>query len=107
MRIALLSIAMLLAHSAMGQTRGDGMSKNTYNVNDPKQTLAFMESFFPCEQVSRLQAHKLILIYTNTNCCIFAFCTWILTTRQLGRQNANAPMVRTRAARVVVSVVLR
>ena len=32
------------------QTSGDGISKNTYNVNDPKQTLAFMEKFFPCEQ---------------------------------------------------------
>jgi hypothetical protein len=31
--------------------------------------------------VSRLQAHKLIQIYTNTDYCLVAFCTLILTTR--------------------------
>jgi hypothetical protein len=32
-------------------------------------------------RVSSLQAHKLIQIYTNTDYCLVAFCTWILTTR--------------------------
>jgi hypothetical protein len=32
-------------------------------------------------QVSSLQAHKLIQIYTNTDYCLVAFCTWILITR--------------------------
>jgi hypothetical protein len=31
--------------------------------------------------VSRLQAHKLIQIYTNTDYCLVAFCTWIPSTR--------------------------
>ena len=39
-----------VAAMALAQSGGDGMSKNTYNVADPKKTLAFMESFFPCIQ---------------------------------------------------------
>jgi hypothetical protein len=31
-------------------------------------------------QVSSLQAHKLIQIYTNTDYCLPTFCTWVLTT---------------------------
>jgi hypothetical protein len=31
--------------------------------------------------VRRLQTHKLIQICTNTDYCLVAFCTWILTTR--------------------------
>jgi hypothetical protein len=31
--------------------------------------------------VSGLQAHKLIQMYTNTDYCLVAFCTWIQTTR--------------------------
>jgi hypothetical protein len=32
------------------------------------------------EKVSGFQAHKLIQIYTNTDYCLVAFCTWILST---------------------------
>jgi hypothetical protein len=32
-------------------------------------------------QVSSLQAHKLMQLYTNTDYCLVAFCTWILITR--------------------------
>jgi hypothetical protein len=31
--------------------------------------------------VSSLHAHTLIQIYTNTDYCLAAFCTWILTTK--------------------------
>jgi hypothetical protein len=30
------------------------------------------------DQVSRLQTNKLVQIYTNTDCCLVAVCTWIL-----------------------------
>jgi hypothetical protein len=32
------------------------------------------------DEVSSLQAHKLIQIYTNTDYCLVAFCTWIPST---------------------------
>jgi hypothetical protein len=37
------------------------------------------------ENVSSIQAHKLIQIFTNTDYCLVAFCTWILTTTVLRR----------------------
>jgi hypothetical protein len=38
--------------------------------------------FYGTNQASSLQAHKLTQIYTNTDYCLIAACTWFLTTRR-------------------------
>jgi hypothetical protein len=52
--------------------------------------------YVPRLWVSSLQAHKLIQIYTNTDYCLVAFCTWILITRHAqGHLYDFAEIVRT------------
>jgi hypothetical protein len=42
-------------------------------------SMLLIDSIDSLDMVSRLQAHELIQIYTNTAYCLLAFCTWILT----------------------------
>ena len=61
-----------------GQSRAEGTGGSTP---------PFLKLFL--DQVSSLQAPKLIQIYTNTDCyCFVVFCTWVLSNRD-GRISAG------------------
>jgi hypothetical protein len=65
---------------SLDPNRANYQATNIHYTTDGSAPTALSTAWLGTGLVSRLQVQQLPLIYTNTDYCLLAFCTWVLTT---------------------------